>query len=220
MRLIPVLLIGLAFESLRAQSPPGAFTPQETSTPASAVASINSMELLDNRRPLGAGDSVNFRIVEDRKDPITIQITDSGEMEVPMIGRVHAAGLTCKAVAQKIKSALEKQYYNKATVILGLQSISSAPKGRVYLTGQVATQGPIDIPSKEDLTVSKAILEAGGFADFADKRRVRLHRRKPDGSTETIKIDVKRILEKGLLEEDIILMPNDYIVVPERWLNF
>src|SRR4028118_1307278 len=78
---------------------------------ASTVAYTNSMAVLDDRRKLGIGDQVRFRVVEDRKEPTPLVVTDSGEMEVPLIGRVNAAGKTCKQLAYEIKSGLEKEYY-------------------------------------------------------------------------------------------------------------
>jgi len=62
---------------------------------------------------------VSYRVVEERKDPIPLMVTDSGEIEVPYIGRVPAAGKTCKELAYEIKPLLEKDYFYKATVIVG-----------------------------------------------------------------------------------------------------
>lgn len=44
------------------------------------------------------------------------------------------------------------------------------------MTGQVRNSGGYKIPSDETFTVSKAILKAGGFIDFSDKKNVRLVR--------------------------------------------
>ena len=48
------------------------------------------MAVLDDQRRLGNGDRVSFRVVEDRKPPSQLVVADSGEMEVPLIGRVSA----------------------------------------------------------------------------------------------------------------------------------
>jgi polysaccharide export outer membrane protein len=72
----------------------------------------------------------------------------------------------------------------------------------------------------EVLTVSKAILRAGGTADFANKKRVKLVRKKADGQTDTTVVNLADIIDKGHLEKDPILEPGDLIVVPERLINF
>lgn len=145
---------------------------------SSAAAYTTSMEVLNSTTKLGARDRVNFRIVEDRREPITLVVTDSGEMEVPLIGRVNAAGKTCKQLAYEIKPLFEKEYFVKATVIIGLDQVGTKSRGKVFITGQVRGQGALELMPGETVTVSQAILRAGGVGDFADKRRIRLVRKK------------------------------------------
>lgn len=201
-------------------------TPTKSSTATAAgssmVAYTNSMDVLDNKRQLGAGDRVSFRVVEDRKDPVSLVVTDSGEMEVPLIGRVSAENKTCQQLAYVVKQALEKTYFYKATVIIGLDTVSVKSKGRVYVTGQVRTQGALDIPPDEVFTVSKAILRAGGLADFANKKKIRLVRKVGSGQdqTETTIVNMEDIMDHGRIDKDPVLKPDDLIVVPEKLVNF
>lgn len=211
-------LVAFMLPVAHSQPAPSADVP--VSGAATAIAAINSMEVLDNQRPLSPGDQINFRIVEDREAPITLQVTDSGDVEVPIVGRIPAEGKTCRQFAQMVKASLEKGYYRRATVIVGIDSLSRTSLGVVYLTGQVQSQGPVELPGREQLTVSLAILRAGGFSDFADKRRVRVIRKNANQETETFKVDVKAVLEKGQLEKDMVVKPGDVIIVPERMFNF
>jgi protein involved in polysaccharide export with SLBB domain len=192
------------------------------SSGASTVAYTNSMDVLDDRRPLGVGDRVSFRVVEDRKEPIALTVTDSGEMEIPLIGRVSATNKTCKQLAYLIKGPLEKTYFYKATVIVGLDVASARSKGRIYVTGQVRSQGPMEIPADETFTLSRAILRAGGLADFANKKKIRLVRKvgASETDTETILINLEEIMQKGRSDRDPVLKPDDMIIVPERLVNF
>jgi protein involved in polysaccharide export with SLBB domain len=80
----------------------------------------------------------------------------------------------------------------------------------------VKGQGPQEIPSDETYTVSKAIIRAGGFGDFADKRKVKVTRK--DGHDMTV--DLKRVIEQGHTEDDVVLQPDDQIYVPQRLVNF
>ena len=117
---------------------------------------------------------------------------------------------------------LEKDYFYKATVIIGLDFSSMRSRGRVYITGEVKSGGPMEIPADETFTVTKALLRAGGFGDFANKRKVRLIRKKSENSTETetIYVDVEEIIEKGRQDKDPVLNPDDMIVVPKKLINF
>jgi len=185
-----------------------------------AVSTTVSMDVLDSSRQLSRGDIVNLRVVEDRDPPVSLQITDSGDLEVPYIGRVRAEGKTPRQLAFDIKGLLEKEYYHTATVIIGLDVEGQRSPGLIYVTGMVGSPGPLQIPPNENFTVSKAILRAGGFGTFANQRKVKLTRTQSDGTTDTQIIDVKKIIEKGRPDLDVEVLPNDLILVPERLINF
>ena len=201
--------------ALRTQQQPTSEYPRSSySGAASTVATTTSMAVLDDSRKLGVGDTVSFRVVEDRDPPVPLIVTDSGEMEVPYIGRVKAVGRTCKALAMSIKSVLEVDYYYRATVIVALDSISVEILGKITVSGEVAAQGSQEIPPKGQMTASKAIANAGGITRFGDERKVRIIRQSPDGGSSIIIFDYKKFLREG--GEDVVLQPNDTINVPQR----
>ena len=195
--------------------------PSATGTNATGAAFINSMEDLDDKHKLAIGDQLSFRIVEDEEDPKRLFVTDSGDLEVPYVGRFPAERKTCKELARELKKALEKDYYYQATVIIAVDVMAKS-RGRVYLVGPVKMAGPQEIPSDEVFTLRKAILRAGGFGDFADKHNVRVTRkgRGPGGQDKTIIVDVAQILEKGKTEADMVLEPGDFIYIPEKSIRF
>ncbi|MCS7089997.1 MAG: polysaccharide biosynthesis/export family protein [Verrucomicrobiota bacterium] len=173
----------------------------------------------DDRHRLGPGDKISFQILEDRDPPKQLTVTDSGELDVPYVGRVSVVGKTCKELAEELKGLLEKDYYYRATVVLGLDQVSRMA-GRVYIWGQVRNQGAIEIPLGENFTAGKAILRAGGFTDFANRKKVRLVRTAPDGTRETLELNMENILERGKIEEDVTLRPDDFLIVPARLINW
>ncbi len=144
-------------------------------------------------------------------------------MEVPLIGRVKASDKTCRQIAFEIKGLLEKEFFKRANVIIGLETVGPKSRGKVIVTGQVRTQGLLEIMPDDVLTLSKAIFRAGGFADFANKKKVKLIRRNvgdPSGRTSTTIHNLAEIIEKGHLEKDPELKPGDLVIVPERTFNF
>jgi protein involved in polysaccharide export with SLBB domain len=187
---------------------------------------VNSMELLNDEHKLGPGDQLSFRVIEDEDPSKSLTVTDSSEMDVPYLGRLNVAGKTCKTVGKEIKAALEKALYIKATVILGLdviapKSAAATSRGKAYLMGQVRQQGAVDIPTDEPFTVSKAVLRAGGFSDYANKRKVKLiHKAGKNGTPETKIVDLVEVLEKGRTDKDLPVEPEDWIIVPEKVINF
>lgn len=195
---------------------------------ARSAGMINSMEQLDNSRTLGIGDFVIFRIVEDHNAPSVLRIQDSGDILVPHITLVKAAGKTCKELAFAIKKELEKSYYKIATVIIALDhtapkgpgGVSSGPTPEFFtIFGQVQKQGKYELPSDEDVSISQAILRAGGFAQFANTKEVKVVRRTPQGNKTAI-VNLESIMTKGALDYDIFIRNNDVIIVKEKIAQF
>jgi len=183
---------------------------------SNTVLRTNSMTVLDDKKKLGPNDFISFRVVEDRdNDSQRLRVNDNGELEVPYIGLVPADGHTCKELAYSIKAQLEKEYYYHATVILAVDRVSEKSRGRIYVYGSVRGQGPQEIPPDEAYTVSKAIIRAGGFGDFANKRKIKVTRKNGQDFT----IDLKRVIEEGHTEDDVVLQPDDQIYVPQRLIN-
>jgi protein involved in polysaccharide export with SLBB domain len=191
--------------------------PTDLPPTTSTVLRTNSMAALDEKKKLGPNDYVSFRVVEDRdNDSQRLRVNDNGELEVPYIGPVPAQGKSCKQLAYDIKGALEKEYYYHATVILALDRVSEKSRGRIYVYGSVKGQGPQEIPADESYTVSKAVIRAGGFGDFADKKKVKVTRK----NGENFVVDLKSVIERGRTDQDVVLQPDDQIYVPQRLINY
>lgn len=186
-------------------------------TNAAPTVSTNRMDGLDDQHKLAIGDRLSFRIIEDEEDPKPLFVTDSGDLEVPYVGRIPALERTCKELAFVLKTELEKEHYYQATVVIAVD-LRARSRGKVYLVGPVRAPGPQDIPSDEILTLSKAILRAGGFTDFADKKTVKVTRK--SGGDKTFTVNVAEILEKGRTQSDLPLESGDLIYVQERLIRF
>lgn len=202
---------------------------QTSDDTAAAAARMSSMESLDDARPLSVGDLVSLRIVEDRDKVLSLYVQDSGDIQAPFIGLVKANGRTCKQVAFFMKRELEKQYFQQATVIVALERVrpSNNKFGPGYIQddtryitvyGQVSRQGRYELLAEDDLTVSQAILRAGGFSQFAQTKKVKVIRKTPKG-TVTIFVNLDDIMRLGKLEYDIPIRPEDVIIVTEKVVN-
>jgi protein involved in polysaccharide export with SLBB domain len=177
------------------------------------------MDSLDNQYQLGPGDSILYQVVEDQDTPTNLTVSDSGDLELPYYGLVRATGKNCRQLAFEIKPLLEKKLYYQATVVIALQVANKTwVAGKVYVTGQVRNPGGYDIKAGEKMTASKAILDAGGFSDFSDKKHVRLIR-KTDKGDQTFIVNVADVW-KGQLNGDLAVQPGDLVVVPARLMNY
>jgi protein involved in polysaccharide export with SLBB domain len=174
----------------------------------------------DEKYKLRIGDRVSFQILEDRDAPKALLVADSGELDIPYLGRLAAADKSCKQLAAEIKTRLEQDYYYRASVVLALDTANRV-LGRVYVWGQVRTQGPIEMAVNENLTAGKAILRAGGFADFANKKKVKVIRAGGNGAAKQVfELNMMEILEVGQMEKDLALQSDDSVIVASRLVNF
>ena len=96
-------------------------------------------------------------------------------------------------------------------------STTSAPHG-FYLTGSVRRPGFAQLGPNDRMTVYSAILHNGGFARFANLKRVYILRGTEDGTKARLPVNIVGI-QKGS-EPDLPLQPNDIVVVPEKFFSF
>lgn len=210
--------------------PPVPNAPVSSGDVVKSAGVINSMDVLDDTLPIQSGDLISIRIVEDRREPLQLPVGATGEINAPHIGLVKASGRTCKQLAFEVKRKLELNYYNSATVIVAIDlrridnpNVQTRTSGydieffTVY--GQVLRQGKYELPADEDITISQAILRAGGFAQFAHPQKVKLVRKTPQGN-KTIQLDLDQIMRRGNLEYDVFIRKNDVIIVDEKKVNF
>ncbi|MCC5835580.1 MAG: SLBB domain-containing protein [Opitutales bacterium] len=100
---------------------------------------------------------------------------------------------------------------------------SAQAGGNYYITGAVSSPGEFKMPADgADVTLSQAILRAGGFAQFANQSDVIVIRQDPENPGEQIRlrVNVKAILEEGRRSEDINLKADDIIRVREVLFAF
>lgn len=231
------LLFAVVLPSLNAQDP-GFKIPESRSSRQAAVSSSNgsvnagaavlsSMDVLDNTQTIAAGDTISIRILEDRRDALQQIVAVTGEVQAPYVGLVHAKGKTCRDLAYTIKKELEKNFFKNATVVIAIDKINLEDAMRMrevdlefyVMFGTVARQGKYDLPQNEDISISQALLRAGGFAQFANKERVKIIRKTPQGN-KTILVNVDGIMRHGDLDKDVYVRNNDVIIVEEKKVNF
>jgi protein involved in polysaccharide export with SLBB domain len=175
-------------------------------------------------RVIVPGVSVSVTVDQDHSLDHVYMVPISGTIDFVPLGRVQVEGLTTDEVAQKIKEGLEKDYFQKATVTVAVESAlatgGGGAGGVIYVIGNVNRPGPLLLPKDERFTVTKAIIAAGNFATFANGGKVQLIRYDKTGKKYLTYIDVDRIMKRGEFEKDIQVQDGDWIIVPEKLINF
>lgn len=135
----------------------------------------------------------------------TYSVSDSGYVEIPLIGKVDAAGKTLNEFTSSVKKkALE--YVNDAVVVVKLMSF------RVTVIGEV--KKPTVITNYHDrLSILEAIAQAGDMTDYADRQKVTIVR---NVKSENITIPVDLNSRSLLSNPGYNLQPGDVIIVDPR----
>ena len=169
--------------------------------------------------PIDPNDELSYQVAEDREPSKVAQlfVSDDGDVELPLGGRVKAAGKTPDQLKADIKSMLEREYYYHATISMGLTRVAPrASRGQVYVIGAVKSIGPVELPVDSPLTASQAIYLRGGPVDFSLLRNTRVLRK--GGPKDGIKVNVSAV-ERGEFDKDVVLQPGDTVKVPESGIQ-
>ena len=149
-----------------------------------------------------------------------VQVDQQGKITLPYLlpEPVQCDGLTIAELQAKLVKAYE-QYIRQPQVTARFGAFDTvngvSPYGVVNVMGEVVRPGPVNMPATMDLTVTKALMAAGGTKPFADKRKVRVSRCAEDGTKTTTFVDLVEIGEKGRIDKDIVLKPGDVVYVHE-----
>ncbi len=131
-----------------------------------------------------------------------------GKIDIPLAGRINAAGLTISQLSSKIVERIS--IYNKnitqATIV-----INEYGSKKIFITGAVGAPGKFNFEKMPDIW--EAILEAGGPQQNAQLDRVQLIRGGEAGGKIT-EIDLTAAFERGEMRGLPALMPGDNIYVP------
>ncbi|SFC77143.1 polysaccharide export outer membrane protein [Flexibacter flexilis DSM 6793] len=129
-------------------------------------------------------------------------INDSGEIRMPMIGKINVQGLPLDSIDARISRKLSL-YLNDVIVKVRLYSF------KITVLGDVKNPGVQNVMA-ERFTILEAIGNANDLTDYGDRKRIELLRATPDGYM-VHKID---LTDQDLVKSPYFFMaPNDILYV-------
>ena len=153
-------------------------------------------------------------------DEVLKEVNMNGEILMSLVRPVKCVGLTIFELQEKLE-AVYKDYFLDPQVTVSFAYVPGtgmkSPWGSVLVMGTVGREGPVDMPSTRDLTVTRVLMLAGGVPPLGDKSKVRVARRTKDGTLERYKVNVEKIGRYGRYDLDLKLRPGDVVWVPETW---
>ena len=147
---------------------------------------------------LGSGDQVRILTFGEQQLTGDFRVDAEGDIALPLVGNIHAAGLTPKQFETAVARALsQSRLYRNPSV--SIEVINYRP---IFILGEVARPG--QYPYQPGMTVLTAAAIAGGFTYRAVVDRFSIVRTKGTISAE------------GLASRATTVQPGDVINVYER----
>jgi len=174
--------------------------------PDTVAGGVNGAPALDNKNYIiGAEDVLLIRVWRDPEVSGTVMVRPDGRITLQLLGEIQAAGMTPEALTQVVYDGLSKlKTLDKSEVTVSVQTVNSK---KYYLQGEIVKPGsyPLLIPT----TVLEALVNAGGFRDFANQKKIVILR----GSAR-FEFNYKEVIAGKKREQNIYLQPGDQIIVP------
>lgn len=186
-------------------APGSAIDPAKMAQPdGSVVAGAN-----DKSYVIGAEDLLRIQVWGDPRLSGDFIVRPDGRISMNLINEIQASGKTCQelgdAIADRLKSG---QFMRNPSVNVQIVEVRSK---KYYINGEVNKPGQYYLVTAT--TVLEALNNAGGFRDFANKKKIRILRASKSGMQE-FRFDYNSVIKGKKLEENILLKPGDQIIVP------
>jgi polysaccharide export outer membrane protein len=213
-RMITVLALILAAAAgpVLAQTTPAA--PPTTAKPTPAPTAKPSNPLPGTIEPppgyvIGVEDVLTVDVWREKDySAEAVMVGPDGTVSLPVINQIPVAGLTLAEATARITAALVEKAVKDPTVTVGPKAINSR---KVFIFGNVGKSGPYQLMGP--MTVTQLIATAGGLAEFADEKNIRVTRTERGKKVQFV-FNYKDYKKGKGLDKDIELKVGDVVNVP------
>ena len=157
---------------------------------------------------LGPHDLLEISVFDLDQFSRTVRVADDGSITLPFLGRIEVRGLTRGELEQKIAGLLGDKYINDPQVSVFVKE---------YESRKISVSGAVKTPSSFQLMGPKTLLdvvsEAGGFTQDVG-RTVYVIRRRDDGGTDRIVVDLESLIYGGDTTLNVPILPGDVVYAP------
>ena len=176
------------------------------------LALTQDSQVLDHGYRIGPADKLALRVfqVEDLSCDV-IFVDASGNLQLPLLGSVQAAGLTPAELSEEIERRLAERYLRNPQ---GVVTVSEAASQKITVDGAVTKPGVYEMRGRT--TLMQAVAMAEGPTRIAALDSVAVFRT-VNGRRMVAVFDLRAI--RGGQAEDPVVLGDDVIVVDTSRLN-
>jgi polysaccharide export outer membrane protein len=196
-------------ESVPAPKPPVMAQPEsdpaKLAQPRDSAVAKAALSVAQDEHPfiLGAEDQITVLVYGSAEFSGGHMVRPDGKITMPFLGDLTAAGLSPIELGNLVKDRLKK-YLVDPDVSVSVNAVNSK---RFYIQGEVNRTGafPLLVPTK----VLEALVNAGGFRDFANQKKIVIMRM----TGERLNFNYKEVIKGKKMDQNIYLKPGDIIIV-------
>jgi len=159
---------------------------------------------------IGPKDLLEIRVFEIPELNLDRRVSDTGSIDLPLLGDLPVAGLTASEVNSRVEALLTAKYVNRANVSVVIKEYANSP---VSIVGAVQKPGPLNISGNWYLL--QAISAAGGLTERAG-RKLYVLRRAANGLSDRLEIKVEDLFRGDSSQWNIPIFPSDIVNIPPR----
>jgi Periplasmic protein involved in polysaccharide export len=151
--------------------------------------------------------ALSFPFSPEFDQVVTIQ--PDGYITVRGVGSVRLEGYTIPQSVEVLQDVYSK-ILREPVITVELREFE---RPYFIVGGEVGEPGKFDL--RGDTTIAEGVAIAGGLRDSAKHSQVYLFRRVQDGWLQARKVNLKKLLAGGNMEEAPYLQPGDFVYVPK-----
>jgi polysaccharide export outer membrane protein len=156
---------------------------------------------------IGEQDVLDIDVWREKELSGTVVVRPDGKITVRLVNEIYVIGMTPLQLQVALTEKLQP-FLTAPQVTVSVREINSR---KVYLSGHVSHEGVFRISS--NTTVSQIIVQAGGLRPFAKPKKIYILRNE-NGKQVKIPYNYDAVMKGEANSKDIVLKPDDKIVVP------
>jgi len=167
---------------------------------------------------IGPNDVITLTIFAggEKQHDADLTVSSHGTINAPFIGTIKAEGLTPSELEMKIAEPLAEDYFIDPKVNISIKEYHSL---HYYISGAVNKPGMYVTHTEASLL--ELIAKAEGVLPERGNIAYIMRSSQDEGKTgeelshsEPIKVDLQRLLDKGEMSSNLVLMPGDVVYIP------
>jgi len=162
---------------------------------------------------IGPGDALQVFVWGNPDLSATVPVRPDGQITLPLVPNMPAAGRTSLEVAKAVEGELKK-YVKDPIVSVMITGFKGTYAQQVRVVGEAAK--PQALQYNDGMTVMDVMIQVGGMTQFAAGNRAILVRNE-NGQEAKYQVRIADLMNDGDLSANVAMLPGDILVIPQSW---